>query len=39
MDRDDLIHETRLRGASWPAMVLVYGVIVMTLVLTGMSIT
>ena len=39
MDRDYLIREIRQAGASWPALVLVYGLIVGTLVLTGMSMT
>jgi hypothetical protein len=36
--RDDLIREYRNRGASWPALVLVYGILVGTLVLTANAI-
>jgi hypothetical protein len=39
MDREDLIREYRLSGASWPALLVVYGLIIGTLVLTGMSMT
>jgi len=39
MERDDLIREIRRSGASWPALLLVYGLIFGTLILTGMSMT
>jgi hypothetical protein len=39
MNRDDLIREYRMRGASWPALVGVYAVIVGTMVLSAMSMT
>ena len=38
MNRDDLIREHRMRGASWPALVGVYGVIVGAMILSGMAI-
>ena len=38
MTREDWIREYRARGASWPALLLVYGIIVGTLVATGLAI-
>lgn len=39
MTRDQLIREYRMRGASWPALVGVYLLIVATMVLSAMAIT
>lgn len=39
MTRDQLIREYRMRGASWPAFAIVYGLIVGTMILTGMAMT
>ncbi|RKT31042.1 hypothetical protein BXY70_3039 [Roseovarius halotolerans] len=39
MTRDELNRELRMHSASWPAVFIVYGVIVATMVLTAMSIT
>ena len=38
MNRDDLIREHRMSGASWPALVGVYAVIVAAMVLSAMAI-
>ena len=38
MTRDKLIREARNNGASWPALVLVYGVLLGTLFLTANAI-
>jgi len=38
MNRDDLIREYRMRGASWPALVGVYAIIVGTMVFSAMAI-
>lgn len=37
MTKDDLIRETKMRGASWPALVIVYGMILGTMIATGMA--
>ena len=39
MTRDEMIREYNLRGASWPALVGVYAIIVGVMVLTAFSIT
>ena len=39
MTRDELNRELRMHSATWQAVVLVYGVIVGTLVLSAMAIT
>jgi len=39
MTRDELNRELRMHSASWPAVLIVYGIIVATMVLTAMSIT
>ncbi len=39
MTRDELNRELRMHSASWPAVLIVYGVIFGTMVLTAMSIT
>jgi len=39
MTRDELIREYRMRGASWPALVGVYAIILGTMVLSAMAIT
>lgn len=38
MTRDELIREHRVRGGSWPALVVVYGILVGTLLLTAAAI-
>jgi len=38
MNRDDLIREHRLGGASWPALVGIYAVILGTMVVSAMAI-
>lgn len=38
MNKDDLIKEMRLQAGSWQALVIVYGVIVGTMVLSAMAI-
>ncbi len=38
MTRDQLIREIRNNGASWPALLVVYGMLVGTLVLTAQAI-
>lgn len=38
MNRDDWIRERRLRGGSWQALVIVYGLIVATMVVSALSI-
>lgn len=37
--REQLIRETRARGASWPALVVVYGMIMATMILSAMAMT
>lgn len=39
MTRDELIREYRMRGASWPALLGVYGILVATMVLSAMAMT
>ena len=39
MTRDELNRELRMHSASWPAVLIVYGLIVATMVLSAMSIT
>jgi len=39
MTRDELNRELRMHSASWPAVLVVYGIIVGTMVLSAMSIT
>jgi hypothetical protein len=39
MTRDQLNRELRMHSASWPAVLIVYGIIVATMVLSAMSIT
>ncbi|WP_280952548.1 hypothetical protein [Roseovarius aestuariivivens] len=39
MTRDQLIKELRMHSATWQSVVIVYGVIVATMILTGMAIT
>jgi len=39
MTRDELNRELRMHSASWPAVLIVYGIIVATMVLSAMSIT
>lgn len=39
MTRDEMIREYRMRGASWPALVGVYAIILGTMVLSAMAIT
>jgi len=39
MTRDELNRELRMHSASWPAVLVVYGLIIGTMVLTAMSIT
>ncbi len=39
MTRDQLNRELRMHSATWPAVVLVYGLIVGTMVLSAMSMT
>lgn len=39
MDRDKMIREFRANGASWPALVSVYAIIVGTMVLSAIAIT
>ena len=36
--RDQIIREYRARGASWPALLLVYGILIGTLALTANAI-
>ena len=36
--RDDLIREYRNRSASWPALVLIYGILIGTMALTANAI-
>lgn len=38
MNKDDLIKEMRVQAGSWQALVIVYGVIVGTMVLSAMAI-
>ena len=38
MTRDEMIREMRMHSASWQAVVIVYGLIVGTMVLTAMAI-
>jgi hypothetical protein len=38
MSRDDLIREYRMRGASWPALVGVYGLLLAAMLLSAMAI-
>lgn len=38
MTRDDLIREARNRGASWPALVLVYVILIGTMAVTASAI-
>ena len=37
--RDQLIREYRTRGASWPALVVVYSMLVGTMIVTAMAMT
>lgn len=37
--RDTLIREHRARGASWPAVVIVYALIIAAMVFSGLAIT
>ncbi|EDM70047.1 hypothetical protein RAZWK3B_07359 [Roseobacter sp. AzwK-3b] len=39
MTRDELNRELRMHSASWPAVLIVYGLIVATMVFSAMSIT
>ena len=39
MNREDMIREYRMRGASWPALVAIYAIIVMTMIATAYAIT
>ena len=39
MTRDQLNRELRMHSATWPAVLVVYGMIVGTMVLTAMSMT
>jgi len=39
MTRDQLNRELRMHSASWPAVFIVYGIIVATMVFSAMSIT
>ncbi len=39
MTRDQLNRELRMHSATWPAVLIVYGLIVGTMVLSAMSIT
>ena len=39
MTRDQLNRELRMHSASWPAVLIVYGIIVATMVISAMSIT
>ena len=39
MTRDQLNRELRMHSASWPAVLIVYGIIVATMVFSAMSIT
>jgi hypothetical protein len=39
MTRDQLNRELRMHSASWPAVLIVYGIIVVTMVFSAMSIT
>lgn len=39
MNRDEMIREYRTRGASWPALIGVYAILVGTMVLSAMAIT
>ena len=39
MTRDQLNRELRMHSASWPAVLIVYGIIVGTMVFAAMSIT
>ena len=38
MTRDELIREYRNRSASWPALVLIYGILLGTMALTASAI-
>ena len=37
MTRDELNRELRMHSASWPAVVIVYGLIIGTMILSGLS--
>lgn len=39
MTRDELNRELRMHSASWPAVLIVYGIIVGTMILSAMAIT
>ncbi len=39
MNRDDMIREYRMNAASWPALLVVYGILVGGLLLSAMAIT
>ena len=39
MNRDEHIRQQRLSGASWPALLVVYGLIVATMLLSAAAIT
>lgn len=39
MTRDQLIKELRMHSATWQSVVIVYGLIVGTMILSGMAIT